>query len=250
MPLPPELVLLVFLPPLLYWEAVTAPTSEFRREALRIFQLAFGLVIATTVVVAWTAHTLIPGMTWAVAFVLGAIVSSTDELAFSAIADKLSVPRNIVGTLQGESLINDAMSLILYAVGVAAVVGASFSVLRAAGTLALSVVEAVAIGVAAGGLAVAAWRAVKDDRLQGIISILVPFVAYLPAYFLGASGVLATVTTGVFVSHFTPKVLQPRARERVSGFWVTIVFLLNAFIFVQVGIGFHSIVASLSGTSL
>ncbi len=244
-PLPPDLVLVVFLPPLLYWESVTAPTSEFRAGALWIFQMAFGLVILTTLAVAAVAHAIVPGMNWGVAFVLGAVVSSTDELAFVAIADQLNVPRHIVGTVEGESLVNDATSLILYGVGIAAVVGASFSLAHAAGALALSIVEAVAIGLAAGGLAVSAWHFIKDETLQGVISVLIPFVAYLPAYYLGASGVLATVAAGLFVSRFTPTVMLPRARELLTGFWVTVVFLLNAFIFVEVGIQFHQIILRL-----
>ena len=148
-PLPPDLVLVVFLPPLLYWESVTAPTSEFKANAFWIFQLAFGLVILTTVAVAVVAHAIVPGMGWGVAFVLGAVVSSTDEVAFAAIADGLRVPRHVIGTIEGESLVNDATSLILYGVGIAAVVGGSFSLLQTAGALALSIVESVAIGHAA-----------------------------------------------------------------------------------------------------
>ncbi len=244
-PLPPDLVLVVFLPPLLFWESVTAPTSEFRENAFWIFQMAFGLVIVTTVAVAALAHAIVPGMSWGVAFVLGAIVSSTDEVAFSAIADRLNVPRHLIGTIEGESLVNDATSLILYGVGIAAVVGASFSLLHAAEGLALSIVEAVAIGLAAGGVAVLAWRAIQDDTVQATISVVIPFIAYLPAYYIGASGVLATVTAGIFVSRFTPRVIRPQAREMLTGFWVTVVFLLNAFIFVQVGISFHQIVLRL-----
>ncbi|HEY2475073.1 MAG TPA: Na+/H+ antiporter [Candidatus Cybelea sp.] len=241
----PDLVLLVFLPPLLYWESVTAPTSEFRAGALWIFQMAFGLVIVTTVAVAVVAHAIVPGMSWGVAFVLGAIVSSTDEVAFSAIGDQLNVPRHIIGTIEGESLVNDATSLILYGVGIAAVVGASFSLVHAAGALALAIIESVLIGLAAAALAGLAWRALKDETLQATISVVVPFLSYLPAYYLGASGVLATVTTGLAVSKFSPVVLQPRAREMLTGFWVTVVFLLNAFIFTEVGIQFRSIVAGL-----
>jgi len=244
-PLSPDLVLVIFLPPLLYWESVTAPTSEFRSGAWWIFQLAFGLVIATTVAVAAVAHAIVPGMSWGVAFVLGAIVSSTDEVAFIAIADKLNVPRHVIGTIEGESLVNDATSLILYGIGIAAVVGASFSLAHAAGSLALSIVESVVIGLASGGLAVVAWRIIKDTTLQGAISVVIPFVAYLPAYYLGASGVLATVVSGIFVSRYTPTVLLPRARELVTGFWVTVVFLLNAFIFVVVGMDFHQILSDL-----
>lgn len=247
--LPPDIVLVTFLPPLLYWEVITAPTSEFRASAFWIFQMAFGLVIVTMVVVAAVAHAIVPGMSWGVAFVLGAVVSSTDEVAFSAIAEKLNVPRHVIGTIEGESLVNDATSLILYAVGISAVVGASFSLLHAVGDLALSVVEAVAIGVAAGGLAVLAWRTIKDDILQGAISVVIPFVAYLPAYYVGASGVLATVTAGIFVGRYTPNVLRPRARELITGFWITVVFLLNAFIFVEVGIGFHQMLLGLRAYS-
>lgn len=249
-PLPPDLVLVVFLPPLLYWESVTAPTSEFRSNAFWIFQMAFGLVLVTTGVVAAVLHAIVPGMSWGVAFVLGAVVSSTDEVALAAIADQLNVPRHIIGTIEGESLINDATSLIMYGVGISAVVGASFSLSQASGALALSVVEAVAIGLATGGLAVVAWRAIKDETLQGVISIVIPFISYLPAYYLGASGVLATVTTGLFVNKYTPIVLQSRARIEISGFWVTLVFLLNAFIFVEVGIGFHQIVSRLHAYSV
>jgi monovalent cation/hydrogen antiporter len=244
-PLPPELVLVVFLPPLLYWESLTAPTSEFRAGALWIFQMAFGLVIVTTVAVAAIAHAIVPGMSWGVAFVLGAIVSSTDEVAFASIADQLNVPRHIIGTIEGESLVNDATSLILYGIGIAAVVGTSFSLLHAAGALVLTVFESVLIGLAAAGLAVFAWRTLKEETLQATVSVVVPFLAYLPAYYIGASGVLATVTTGITLSRFTPTVLQPRAREMLTGFWVTVVFLLNAFIFTEVGIRFHSIVAGL-----
>lgn len=243
--LPPDIVLVVFLPPLLFWESITAPTSEFRANAFWIVQMAFGLVVLTTVVVAFIAHALVPGMGWAVAFVLGAVVSSTDELAFTVVAERLRVPRHIIGTIEGESLINDATSLILYAVAVAAVVGASFSLLHAAGELALSVVESVAIGMAVVGIAVTVWRFVRDETLQGAMSILTPFLAYLPAYYLGASGVLATVTAGIAINRFSPTMLLPRARETLTGFWTTVGFLVNAFIFVEVGIQFRTVIAAL-----
>lgn len=249
-PLPPDLVLVVFLPPLLYWESLTAPTSEFRSGAFWIFQMAFGLVIVTTLAVAAIAHAVIPGMSWGVAFVLGAIVASTDEVAFSAIADELNVPRHLIGTIEGESLVNDATSLILYGVGIAAVVGSSFSLAHTAGDLLVRIVESVLIGGATAIIAVAAWRTLKEHTLQTTISVLVPFLSYLPAYYIGASGVLATVVSGVAVSRFTPSVLQPRTREVLTGFWTTVVFLLNAFIFTEVGIRFRSIVSSLGHYSV
>jgi len=244
--LPPELVLVVFLPPLLYWESVTAPESEFRTSAWWIFQLAFGLVLITTIAVAAVAHALIPGFGWAVAFVLGAIVSSTDEVAFAPIADRLHVPRHVIATIEGESLVNDATSLILYATAVAAVISGTFSVPRAAGELVVSIVAALGIGLLAGGIVVLAWRFIKDDMLQVVISLAAPYLSYLPAQHFGVSGVLAVVTTGLFAARFSPIVLLPRARERATGFWVTIVFVTNAIIFVLVGIQFHSIIGALS----
>lgn len=245
--MPPDLVLVIFLPPLLYWEAVTAPTSEFFTSSglWWIFQLAFGLVVITMFAVSAVAHALIPTMAWATAFVLGAIVSSTDEVAFAPITERVAIPRHVLATIESESLVNDATSLVLYGIAVTAVATGSFSVVHAAENLAISTIAAVAIGVVAGLIAVLAWRLTKDDALQGIISLMVPFLSYLPAYHLGYSGVLAVIATGFTTQIYTPRVLTPRARERVSGFWITIVFMLNAFIFVLVGMQFHHIVGSL-----
>jgi len=247
--LPPDLVLVVFLPPLLYWESVTAPTSDFRANTWWIFQLAFGLVIITTVAVAVAIHWIDPTVGWAAAFVLGAIVSSTDELAFSSIADRLRVPRHIVATIEGESLINDGTSLILYGVALAAVVGQSFSLVHAAGSLVISLVAAIAIGVASGALMVAAWRITDDDELQPLIGLMGPYLAYLPAYYLGVSGVIAVIASGLFVNRYTPRVLRPLARQRAAGFFAIIVFVVNAFIFVVVGMQLRGILATLTGYS-
>ncbi len=245
--MPPGVVLLIFLPPLLYWESVSAPTSElFSPSGLWwLIQLAFGLVVVTTFAVTAVAHALIPAMSFATAFVLGAIVSSTDEIAFAPIVERIRIPRHVLATIENESLVNDATSLVIYGIGVTAVVTGTFSVSHALGALALSVIGGAAIGIAAGFIAVTGWRLTKDDSLQSIVSLMTPYVAYLPAWYLGASGVLATVAAGFTVSVFVPTVLTPQARLKVSGFWVTIVFVLNAFIFVYVGMRFHSILASL-----
>ena len=246
--MPPELVLTIFLPPLLYWESVTAPTSEFFSGSglWWIFQLAFGLVIATMLAVAAVAHVMIPALAWGPALVLGAIVSSTDEVAFAPIIARIPLPRHVIATIEGESLVNDATSLVLYGIGIAAVVSGTFSFPHALGALAVSIAGALAIGVAAALLCVGAWRLTKDDALQAMVSLMAPYLAYLPAQHLGVSAVLAVVTAGLVVTHFTPRVLTPRARERGSGFWVTAVFMANAFIFVLVGMQFHSVLAALS----
>lgn len=242
----PEIVLLVFLPPLLYWESVNAPWSEFRTSAWWIFQLAFGLVIITTVVIAAVAHKLVPSMGWGAAFVLGAIVSSTDEVAFGPIVERLPIPRHVIATIEGESLVNDATSLILYGVGVTAVVTASFSLLHMLGALAVSIIGATALGLAVGLLAAGAWFLIREELLQAIISLLAPFAAYLPANALHVSGVLAVVTTGFVISYFSPRALSPNARIRGQGFWNIVFFIANAVIFLLVGLQFHSILQKLS----
>src|SRR5579871_6483864 len=140
--MPPDIVLLVFLPPLLYWESVSAPTSElFSRSGLWwVLQLAFGLVLVTTVAVAGVAHALIPAMAWGTAMVLGAIVSSTDEVAFGPIVERIRIPRHVLATIEGESLVNDATSLVLYGIAVSAVVGGSFSLSHGLISLGISVI--------------------------------------------------------------------------------------------------------------
>ncbi len=245
--MPPGVVLTIFLPPLLYWESVTAPTSEFFSGSglWWILQLALGLVIVTTLAVAAVAHALIPAMAWGPALVLGAIVSSTDEVAFAPIIERIRLPRHVIATIEGESLVNDATSLVLYAIAVTAVVTATFSLPHAFGSLVVSVIGAIAIGAAAAFCAVVAWRATRDDSLQLVISVMLPYIAYLPALHFGVSAVLAVVTAGLVVSHYTPSVLVPRARERAAGFWTGAVFILNAFIFVLVGMQFRDILGAL-----
>lgn len=244
----PDTVLVIFLPPLLYWESVTAPTSEFFTPSGMwwIFQLAFGLVIVTMLAVSVVAHSLIRDMAWAPALVLGAVVASTDEVALASIVERIPLPRHVLATIEGESLINDATSLLLYGIGISAVVSATFSLPHAFANLAISIVGAVLIGLAAGYVAVTAWRFTqRDPALQGIISLMTPFLAYLPARYFGISAVLAVVAAGFTVNRFAPRVLTPRARERLGGFWVSVVFMLNALIFVLVGMQFHSIVTAL-----
>lgn len=223
--MPPNLVLVIFLPPLLYWESLTAPTSElFTGSGLWwLFQLAFGLVLATMFAVGSVAHALIPNMTYATALVLGAIVASTDEVAFAPIVARVPIPRHVLATIEGESLVNDATSLVLYGLAVGVVASGTFSFTQAAGALFVSVVGALVIGIGAALIAVVCWHLTKDDALQAVISLGTPYLAYLSATHVGASGVLAVVAAGLTVTRFTPRVLTPRARERVGGFWVTIV---------------------------
>jgi Na+/H+ antiporter len=242
--LDPDLVLLIFLPPLLYWESITAPTDEMLSNAQAIWPLAVGLVIATTAGVAAIAHAIVPQMGWAAAFVLGAIVAPTDELAAVPIADRLGVPRHVVAIIEGESLLNDAASLVIYVMAVAAVVSGTFSWARAPLAFVTAAIGAFAIGLVVALLALAAWRQFRDTPTQTVISVLVPFVAYVPAQALHVSGVLAVVTAGVFINRHTPLVITPSARLQVVGWWETTVFLANTVIFILLGLSLHSVVLS------
>ncbi len=244
--LEPNLVLLIFLPPLLYWEAVTAPSDVMLANSVQIGMLAIGLVLATTVAVAVVVHAVVPGMPWAVAFVLGAIVAPTDELASAPILERFNLPRHLIAIVDGESLVNDALSLVLYAAAVTAAVTGVFSIGHAVLYVLGAAAGALVLGLVVGRAAVEGWRRIADAQLQGVISVLLPFFAYLPADRLGISGVLSVVTAGVYSSRATPTVLTPATRLMGFGFWETFVFLANAVLFLLLGLQLRDIVAHVS----
>ena len=237
----PNVVLVVFLPALLYWESITAPTEAIRANASQIWLLAIGLVIATTIAVAVVVHGIIPSIPWAIAFVLGAIVAPTDELASEPVLARMRMPRHLIAVVEGESLLNDAGSLIIYYVAVAAAVSGTFSLGRAALGFVVSSAGGILLGLLVARLAIAAWRRIKDTQLQSVISITLPYLTYSVASTLGLSGVLSVVFGGFLANHSTPTVLTPLSRLRLSGFWETLVFLLNVVLFVTLGLQLHSV---------
>ena len=239
--LDPDLVLVIFLPPLLYWEAITAPTDVMRANAGQIAVLAIGLVVATTVVVAVVVHATVGNLTWAMAFVLGAIVAPTDELASIPVLERLKVPRHVIAIVEGESLLNDASSLILYVTAIGVVTTHVYQPGSVALAFVISGVGGVALGLVVGRLAIEAWRRISDTQLQGVISFSLPFLAYSLAGRLGVSGVLAVVFAGLYVNRLTPGVLTPPARLQLAGFWDTLVFLANAALFLLVGLQLHEL---------
>lgn len=234
--LAPDLVLVIFLPPLLFWESITAPTDVMRANAGWITSLAIGLVIATTGVVALVAHAAIPGLGWAMAFVLGAIVAPTDELASAPVLERLRTPRHLVAVVEGESLLNDASSLILYATAVAAVVTGAFNPGIAVLQFFTAAIGGVLVGVACAWLAIETWRRVRDVDLQPVVAFTLPFLTYALATRFALSGVLAVVAAGIAVSRFTPFGLVPRARMRGADFYEAAVFLANAILFLLLGL--------------
>ncbi len=232
----PGTALVLFLPPLLYWEAVSAPTQAMRRNAPWLISLAFGLVFATAWAVAYAAHLVAPHHNIAIALVLGAIFAPTDAVAPAAIAERLRVPRNVVAIVQGESLLNDAAALALYGAALTGVASGSLMPGRPLFQFTLEALGALAIGLVIGWLAVQAWRRINDPELESIVSIVLPFIAYIPATRLGLSGVLAVVSAGLYVNRYIPVVMSPIARLRSYGYWETLVFITNALIFLAVGL--------------
>jgi Na+/H+ antiporter len=245
----PELALLVFLPPLLYPAALFTSWRDFRRNIRTIALLAFGLVLMTTVSVAWVAQALIPGLSWAAALILGAIVSPPDAVAATAVLQRMKIPRRIVAVLEGESLVNDSIALVVYRFGIAAVVTGSFSA-----TAAVLKVPVVGLGGVLVGWMVAKvvhqlQRRLDDPPVQITISLLTPFAAYLPAEQLGLSGVLAVVTSGLYIGWRSPLMITARTRLEAFSFWRMVVFLLNGIIFILIGLQLPAVVSGLGTPS-
>jgi CPA1 family monovalent cation:H+ antiporter len=248
MQLDPDVILVAFLPPLLYGAAFFTSIQDLRANYRPIGLLAVGLVTATTITVAVVAHYAID-LPWAAAFVLGAVVSPTDPVAATEIAVRSHAPRRLVTIVEGESLINDSTGLIAYKFAVAAVVAGTFSAAGALGDFVLSAAAGVGIGLLV-GVAVAALRRRLDDApTETAVSLLTPYLAYLPAEALGVSAVLAAVTTGLYLGWRSPELVTPSTRIQVTGFWELLTFGLNAALFVLIGLQLRTIVDGLGGYS-
>jgi CPA1 family monovalent cation:H+ antiporter len=245
--LKPELVLVLVLPPLLYAAAFFSSLRDLRDNLRPIGLLAIGLVIATTIGVAAVAHAVIDGMSWEAAFVLGAVVSPTDPVAATAIASRVGAPSRFVTIVEGESLINDATALIAYKFAVAAVVNGSFSLAEAGGRFVVNAVAGIAIGLAIGWIVAQVRRAIDDAPTEIAISLVTAYFAYLPAEALGVSGVLAAVTTGIFLGWRSPQLITPSTRIQVFAVWEIVQFVLNAALFVLVGLQLPGVLDGISG---
>ena len=241
--LDPDLVLLIFLPPLLFHAAYYVSLRDMRQLIRPIALNAVGLVLFTMALVAVVLHAAVPGLPWAAAFALGAAVAPTDPIAASAVARRLGVPRNLLAGIEGESLVNDGTALVAYRTAVAAAVGGSFDLLDATGDFVVNAVGGIAIGLVAGWIAVRVFRRVIDDTTLAItISLVCAYAAYLPAEELHVSGVLAVVTTGLVMGLRWPEVSSAESRITGAAFWDIFVYLLNALLFVLVGLQLPGIV--------
>ena len=247
--LAPEFVFLLFLPPLLYYAAALTSWRDFRSNLRPISLLAVGLTLFTTVGVAVAARLAMPELPWPAAFVLGAIVSPPDAIAATAVANKLHVPRRIVVILEGESLVNDAIALVAYRFAIAATISGTFSLPAAAGRLVLASVGGVAVGLAVGALIAWVRPKINDYVIETVVALLTPFVAYLPAEHLGVSGVLATVTAGLYIARGVPRLVSPGVRLRTYAVWDVLVFLLNGLVFILLGLQLPDVIDRIAASS-
>jgi CPA1 family monovalent cation:H+ antiporter len=233
--LEPDVVFLLFLPPILFGAAYFTPIRDFKANLRPILLLAIGLVLFTTAAVAIVAQQL-TGMPVAAAFALGAIVAPPDAVAATAVFQRLGVSRRVVTILEGESLINDAAALIAYRAAVAAVGPVAFSIGVAGLDFAVAVAGGLAVGAVMGAVLTRALGRTSDPIIEIIVTLLAPATAYLAAEQLGLSGVLATVVAGLITGQRAARVLSPDARLTGRGVWQTVIWLINAFVFMLIGL--------------
>ncbi|HSN28693.1 MAG TPA: Na+/H+ antiporter [Kofleriaceae bacterium] len=249
----PEIVLVIFLPPLLFSAAWLTSWRDFRSNVRAIGLLAIGLVVATTFGVALVAHALVPGLPWSVAFVIGAIVSPPDAVAATSVLQRMRVPARLTVILEGESLVNDATGLVAYQIALASVAGATFSAYGAAVQFGKVGIGGIVFGLAVGWLVARAHRRLDDPTIETAITLLAPYVAYIPAEHLGVSGVLAAVTAGGSLGWRSPRLFSPATRLRSRNVWDAVLFVLNGLVFVLMGLelgGTHKLFASQSTAGL
>ena len=241
----PDVVLVVFLPPLLYGAAFFANFGDIRASLRGISLSSVGLVLLTTCAVAVVAHELIDGIPWSAAFALGAIVSPTDPLAAAVVMRRLGVPRRIVSSVEGEGLFNDATALVAYRIAVAVAIGGSFSIAEAGLRFVGGAVGGIAIGLAVGWLVAEMRKRIEDAQVSIAVSLLSGYAAFVPADAVGASGVLAAVTTGIYMGLRGPRIIP--ARIRLQGFyvWDLLDFIINALLFVLVGLQLRTVANNL-----
>jgi CPA1 family monovalent cation:H+ antiporter len=242
----PDALFLVFIPPLLYWAALTSSIRDFRAQLWPIARYGTLVVLLTMAAVAAVAHALTPEFTWAAAFTLGAIVSPPDPVAAIAVLRTIGADRRLTTILEGEGLVNDATALVAYRVAIAAAVTGSFSLARTAVGFLLSGTGGVAIGLATGWVIGQVRRRVHGAPIvENTISLLTPFFAYLPAEWLGLSGVLSVVAVGLYFSRHGPRIVPAATRIQAESMWVMVQFILESLVFILVGLELPYVLRSL-----
>lgn len=246
----PELIFVIVLPVLLMSDAWSTDFNEFRQNLRPIGLLAIGLVVFSTVMVAGIAHAVILGISWPAAFMLGAIIAPTDAIAAESISESMSFPRRVMVVISGESLINDASSLIIYRFAVAAALTGTFAAAEVVPQFFIVSLGGIAVGLVIAWLLhkLMVWlhkRYPDDAVLPALLSLITPYAAYLTAESLTVSGVLSTVAAGMWLSRRSGQIFTPNSRLVISNIWEMLTSLLNAFVFLLLGLQLHHIVASL-----
>ncbi len=245
--IPPEIILPALLPPLLYASVQRTSWRQFAANKRPIFLLAVALVFVTTAAVAAVANAIVPGLPIAAAVALGALVAPPDPVAATAVAGSVGLPRRLVSILEGEGLFNDVTAIVLYHVAIAAAVSGSFSLPQAFGLLILSAVVAVAVGLVLGWLTIKLMGLLGDATLQVGLTLLVPFVSYVLAEELMGSGVLAVLTTALFLAEHTADADDVLGRLAGRSFWEIVDTLVTGVAFGLIGLELHNVFGTASG---
>ncbi|MFO0814993.1 MAG: Na+/H+ antiporter [Gemmatales bacterium] len=243
--MPPELVFLVFLPPLLYAAAWQMPWQDFKRNLRPILQLAIGLVLITALGVAVTIKWMVPEMSWAFAFALGGILGPPDAVAATSVTRGLGVPQRLVTILEGESLVNDATGLVIYKLGIAAAITGTFVFLDAVGLFLMTAIGGVIVGYLLGHAVTWIHRHLDEPTVETVLTLLTPYAAYLAAEQFHWSGVLATVTAGIHISRRQQEYFSPTLRLQATSVWNTLDFILNGLAFVLIGLQLPTVLRQL-----
>ncbi len=246
----PQFTLVLVLPPILYQAALLTSWHEFKANIRPIGLLAIGLVIATTLAVGATLRLLIPDIPWAAAFVLGAIVSPPDAVAATAILSRLNMSRKVVTVLEGESLVNDATGLVIYKFAVAAVLTGVFSLWQASLQFVGVALGGIVIGFLMGRLFVFVHRYLGDAFIEVLTTLAVPYITYILAESLHASGVLAVVAAGIVRGRYSPEIVSAEMRIIARSVWNLLVFVLNSLVFILIGLQLSAIVPRLTDYSV
>ena len=248
--LDPNLVFLVFLPPLLYSAAWTLSWREFQRNFVSIAMLAVGLVLFTVLGLAMAAGSLLPGFDWKSAVLLGAVVAATDAIAATSIARRVGLPQRIVHILEAESLVNDGTGLLALQFGVAILMtGRTPSIVEGVGRLVFLIGGGVFVGLAIGGVIALFEKWVDDGPIEIVISILVPYAAYLISDRAHASGVIAVIACGMYMSRKSPEYMSPQVRLQMTAVWDALTFVLNGIVFVVIGLQLPYVMGQIGGLS-
>jgi Na+/H+ antiporter len=247
--LPSDLVLVAILPPLLYSAAFFTGLRDLRANLRSITLLAVGLVATTMCAVAIVAHAAVSGLSWGAAFTLGAIVSPTDALAATEVIRRVGAPRRVIAIIEGESLLNDGLALVLYKTAVGAAVAGTFSLWNASWHTIVNIIGGIAVGLAVGYVVRQVRRRVDHAPTEVSLALLSGYLAYLPASAIGVSGVLAAVTIGVYMGWYTPQLTTGVTRISGNAFWEILTFLINALLFALVGLQLHGILNRLASRS-